>query len=92
METDVVSTFTDQQVNPNKRFKPGQVYTVEDLDHTSESTYVAPPSLSDFARERVSLQDVIKVAHCTNLPFLVRYLSEAGRMLPMRVSRFDQEA
>lgn len=79
-------------MNPRKSFRPGQVYTPFDLNPRSQATYVPPPSLSDFTQGQMRVRDFLKYSHPTNLPYIVRFLSETGRMLPMRVTNFEMQA
>eukprot|EP01025_Chloroclados_australasicus_P017176 TRINITY_DN18744_c0_g1_i1.p1 TRINITY_DN18744_c0_g1~~TRINITY_DN18744_c0_g1_i1.p1 ORF type:complete len:324 (+),score=46.31 TRINITY_DN18744_c0_g1_i1:134-1105(+) len=89
--------FNMSRLHPKKIFQPGDTYTPEDLnpfesardlrkERQDEQKFLKKPPKPKFTEE-----DVKKHSSFTNVPFLVNFMSETGKIVPMRVSKLKKK-
>eukprot|EP01024_Parvocaulis_polyphysoides_P015839 TRINITY_DN1699_c0_g1_i2.p1 TRINITY_DN1699_c0_g1~~TRINITY_DN1699_c0_g1_i2.p1 ORF type:complete len:326 (-),score=51.51 TRINITY_DN1699_c0_g1_i2:839-1777(-) len=89
--------FSMSRIHPEKIFQPGDTYTPEDLNpfesvrdqrkrEEEEQKFLRKPRKPLFTDK-----DVKQKSSFTNVPFLVNFMTETGKIVPQRISRLSKK-
>eukprot|EP01026_Neomeris_dumetosa_P038386 TRINITY_DN3128_c0_g2_i6.p1 TRINITY_DN3128_c0_g2~~TRINITY_DN3128_c0_g2_i6.p1 ORF type:complete len:334 (-),score=40.74 TRINITY_DN3128_c0_g2_i6:1307-2308(-) len=88
--------FSMSRIHPTTIFQPGDTYAPEDLNpfESSEEIRRQQQQQQSFLRKpkqpKYTDVDVRQKGDFTNIPFLVNFMSQTGKILPQRISRLGK--